>query len=318
MSFGEIRGQDKALDRLKGSLRLGRLAGAYLFAGPQGIGKYLAARTFAKALNCLSADNAPCDACVSCVKIDKDMHPDVHCIDVGDEEIKIEHIRQLQKDINLRPYEGKKKVFIIRNAHNLNPASAGALLKTLEEPGGNSVIVLVTEKPMMLFKTIVSRCQVIKFEVLPRQELEAVLKRDFAVGADAAHFLAYFCEGRLGRALGLKDQDVLSEKNSVIDEFGIPASNRAGNADISERQDLARLLNILVAWFRDLYLMKTGIASGGLINLDRAAELSRLKDALTFTEIEEIFDYVSLSLSYLKHNINTKLLLANVRCFLVR
>lgn len=312
MSFKDIKGQDKAIRALKSYVSSSRLAGAYLFIGPQGVGKSFAARQLAKALNCSSEGFDSCDTCLSCLKIDKGQHPDVHIIDTGSSEVKIEYIRQLQRDISLRPYEARIKVFIICNAHNLNPSSANALLKTLEEPTASSLVILITEKPSLLFKTIVSRCQIVKFSALPREELEDILIKDYDLKPQPAHFLAYYCEGRFGRALSLKDADILTDKNKIIDEF-IVSSPHAASRSVQERQDIRNNLNMLATWFRDIYLAKIGLPHKELINLDRKDELLGLVSSFTFEQLDEIMKNISSSLLYLDQNINTRLLLTNLK-----
>ena len=177
-----------AIQLLKAQIKNSSLAQSYLFTGPDGVGKSLTAKAFAKAVNCQEPGVSSCDRCVSCMKIEKDAHPDVHVIDVQEAEIKIEYIRQLQSEISLRPYEAKYKFFIIRNAHNLNIASASAFLKTREEPPLKSLIVLITEKPALLLKTIISRCRVLKFRPLTREGLREVLINDYSLAPGFAHF----------------------------------------------------------------------------------------------------------------------------------
>jgi DNA polymerase-3 subunit delta' len=292
-----------------------KLAGAYLFTGPEGIGKYLAARTFAQALNCRNAKDDACGACASCLKIEKNSHPDVHFIDALDAEaIGIEEVRQLKQDISLKSYEAGFKVFLINDAHKLTAEASNALLKILEEPPQDSVIILVTAKPQLLFKTIISRCQRIKFSSLPTVSLEAILKEDYCLDSALAHFLAYFCEGRLGHALRLKDADILKEKNRIINIFNL--SSLAGLDSLakeSSRQDIRRYLNLLAGWFRDIYLAKSGIAHAQLINLDRRDELLRLIHRYSWPELENIFKCISDSMGYIEQNINTKLLLSNLK-----
>ncbi len=260
MSFRDIKGQDSAIDRLKGYLNSSSQSGAYLFEGEEGVGKYLTAKTFAKALNCLSKEDDACDSCPSCLKIDRQQHPDIHLIEAGDSDaLKIESIRQLKKDIGLRAYEAKEKVFIINDAHNLTPEAANALLKILEEPPPDSSIILVSSKPALLFKTIISRCRIVRFYPFKRQQLEALFKKDYGFDDALAHFLAYFSEGRIGFALRLKDTQALSEKNRVIDEFSVLGRAAADNPQKQNKQDLRVQLNILARWFRDIYLLKIGI-----------------------------------------------------------
>lgn len=349
MPFQIIKGQDRPIRLLKECLKSSRLEGSYLFVGEEGIGKKLVAKTLAKALNCESQALDSCDTCVSCLKIEKGQHPDIHIIDgiglyginhgygqkIVTEEtdaIKIEYIRQLQKDINLKPYEGKRKVFIIDNAHNLTPDAANALLKILEEPPANSLIVLVSAKPALLFKTIISRCKIIKFYPLQRSMLEGILKTDFHLDNNLAHYLAYFCEGRIGHALRLKDADILKEKNAVIDAFTpletmgrqkkdtvsltgfAPLARQGSGKPLAENRNNVRgYLNILAAWFRDMYLIKIGTPYSELINFDRREELLKLMHRYTFVDLYEIFNSLSGSLLYLERNINVKLLLSNLK-----
>ncbi len=312
MAFKDIRGQDNAVRILTEHMKQSRLAGAYLFSGPEGVGKNLAAVTLAKAVNCLGAKSDACGKCVSCLKIDKVQHPDVHIIDSEDADIKIEQIRILQGQITLRPYEGKKKVFILNNAHHLNPASSNAFLKTLEEAPGESLIILVTDKPSLLLKTITSRCRPVKFNSLPRQELEEILTGEYSLKGDLAHFLAYFCEGRLGQALRLKDVGILEEKNRIIDEFVFQKSVSAQKT-AQKRQEARDSLNILASWFRDMYLVKTGVPHSELINFDRKNELLRSMQRFSFFELDEILGSISDSLLHIDQNINVKLLKSNLK-----
>ena len=328
MSFKDIKVQDKAIQILKEHVRQSRLSHGYLFMGSQGVGKKMVAKTLAKALNCENETLDSCDRCVSCLKIEKNQHPDVSIIDAStplnsnyeqsksetgnSQAIKIGHIRQLQKDINLKPYEAKLKVFIIDNAHNLTPEASNALLKILEEPPAKSLIILVSAKPTLLFKTIISRCQVVKFYPLTREQLGEVLSRDYGLETNLAHFLAYFCEGRLGKALALKDTDILREKNRIIDTFALYRKTGFENLSI-KREDVRNMLNILTTWFRDIYLIKIGMPHLELINFDRKSELLKFMQHFSFMDLDEILNCISDSLSYLEQNINTKLLLSNLR-----
>lgn len=319
MSFKDIEGQDKTISILKEYLRQSRIASAYLFTGPEAIGKRLAARIFAKALNCKESPLDSCDNCLSCIKMDKSGHPDLHFIGGSldntpdkTDVIKIEDIRQLQKDISLKPYEAKIKVFIIDNAHCLTPEASNALLKILEESPVYSIIILISHKPALLFKTIISRCQVLKFHPLPRNELEEILKKDYCLNDDQAHFLAYFSEGRLGYALMLKDKDILKDKNRILNGLLLHKNLFPGNSLEKNRHDLRVYLNVIVVWFRDIYLLKAGYPDSEIINSDRKNELFSLMNKYSFTDLDEIFKTISDTLLYLEENLNIKLLLSNL------
>lgn len=317
MSFNSIRGQDSPIQILKDHIKHDRLAGAYLFTGPEGVGKGFSAAAFAKAVNCLNDNRIHasdcCDSCQSCLKIDNGRHPDVHIIDPEDSEIKIEFIRQLQHSINLKPYEARKKVFIINNAHNLNVASSNAFLKTLEESAGASLIILVTSKPSLLLKTIISRCRIIKFFPLSRTQVEDILNKEYSVDNDLAHFLAYFCEGRLGSALRLKGGGIFLLRNKVLDGFSLAVKGLPCNFPVENRQDMRNCLNILASWLRDMYILKTGIPVFELINADRKTELSGFTQHFSFSELDSILKFLSDSLLNLERNINIKLLHSNLK-----
>ncbi|MFH1355251.1 MAG: DNA polymerase III subunit delta' [Candidatus Omnitrophota bacterium] len=312
MSFDAIKGQERPIGILKSYIRQVSLGGGYLFSGPQGLGKRLVAKTLAKAVNCLNQTLDSCDRCISCTKIEAGQHPDVHMIEASASEIKIEQIRELKKSISLRPYEGRIKVFIIDNAHNLNAESSNALLKILEEPPGSSLIILLTDKISLIFSTIVSRCKILKFSGLARLKLKEMLKKDYRIKEEPAHFLAYFSEGRLGFALGLKDQDVLGEKNRIIDGFTQLQKNRMPNLSSEKREEVKNQLNILATWFRDIYFVKIGMPYSEVINLDRKDDLLRLIHRFSFPELDRRLRVISDSISYLDQNINVRLMLHNL------
>ncbi|MBU4346377.1 MAG: hypothetical protein KKH29_03505 [Candidatus Omnitrophica bacterium] len=321
MSFKDIKGQDRPIQILKGYLKSQALRGAYLFIGQEGVGKHLVAVNFAKAINCLEAKVDACDRCPSCLKIDKNQHPDVHLIGLFDSDnIKIEAIRELKRNINFKAYEARKKVFIINDAHNLSEEAQGAILKILEEPPGDSLIILISAKPALLFKTTISRCKIIKFCSLKRSELKEVFTKDYHLQDNPAHFLAYFAEGRIGKALRLKDTGILEEKNRIIDEFAIQSEpSLGGNLSRQDRDNVRSWLNILAAWFRDIYLIKAGMnSSSELINLDRKEELLESGGRYTLFELDAILKSISDSLLYLEQNVNIKLLLSNLRAELHR
>jgi len=312
MSFSSIMGQEMALGILKTYIDNSSLEGGYLFIGPEGVGKKMAALALAKKLNCLESQEDSCGDCPSCLKINNNQHPDVHIISSEDPLLKIDAIRQLQKDINLKPYEGAYKVFIIDNAHTLTPEASNSLLKILEEPPKKSLIILISDKLNRIFKTVISRCKIIKFLPLKREVLEDILRKDYQLDRSYAHFLAYFSDGSFGRALKLKGEDIINKRNHLIERFVLATSPSADSLALKSRVDARDYLNLLAAWFRDIYLLKAGLPEREIINFDRRQELLRGMESFSFSELDAILGNITAALSYLEMNVNTRLLMHNL------
>lgn len=297
MRFSGVIGHDKPISIINSFIETNRLSGAYIFSGPEGIGKKMVAKLIARELNGARDDRE---------------HPDLHIIESGNSQIKIEDIRAMQHQASLRPYEGKMNIFIIDNAHRLNPESANSLLKILEEPPKDCLFILVTHKPQNIFKTVLSRCKTIKFAPLARADLESLLIKEHSLERGQAHFLAYYCEGRVGLALKLKDSGLAGEKNRMLDSFLIPEKAPDRERIGQNKDELRAFLNILAAWFRDVYLFKAGLGQKEAIHADREKDLLKLSHKFSFKQLDDIITCISESFMYLDNNINTKLLLHNL------
>lgn len=279
MSFNEIEGHDKPVAILKRAGANNTLAHAYLFSGEAGIGKKLTAFALAAAVNCLQAGpEGGCGVCPSCRRVAALTHPDVHLVMAESEderllaaragkdaekpkkasdEIKIDQIRQAQERISLRPSEGRKKLLIIDGAESLNDAAQNAFLKTLEEPPGDCLIILVSSRPQSLLPTIRSRCQEIRFQPLPRRTLAAALVRKRGLSDEDAWFLAALAQGSMGRGLEMDAEQEKAARDEVMTLWnGLGSMSPAeillqAEALYKDRDRLERLLDIGVEWLRD-------------------------------------------------------------------
>jgi DNA polymerase-3 subunit delta' len=215
MSFSEIIGHDYPKSLLGRLLQTGLLPHAYLFEGPDGIGKRRMALEFAKAINCERSGrdgfNDACDQCPACGRVNSGNHPDVVQITAAGSFIKIEQIRELQDAIFLKPYMGRKKVYLIDEADRMNQEAANCFLKTLEEPPADSVLILMTSRPFALLPTIVSRCQRLRFLPLTSAQIEQYLISKQGVSGEDAKILAALSLGRLGMALETSADEVREE-----------------------------------------------------------------------------------------------------------
>ncbi len=309
MSFKQVVGQEEAIRILAGSIKSSRLPHALLFTGPDGVGKGLVAKELAKLLNCQKGASDPCDRCQPCKKIEGFNHPDVGLIEPTGSSIGIGQIRWLRSQINLMPYEGRYKVYIIKHADLMTEEAQNALLKTLEEPPGRSLLILVSSNPTSLLPTIRSRCQVLKFRSLDSERIKEVLTSRYDIKPDKAHFLAHLADGGLGKVISLQDEDVLARKNEVIDHVDYVIRTK-GSIDWTgeSKEEIAHRLEILIDWFRDLLASKEG-SNETLINIDRKEELSRAKDRYSAQRLIDIIEQLNQTRDFIMQNVNPKIAL---------
>jgi len=309
MSFSDIKGQDKAVKLLKTAIRNNKISHAYVFAGPKGVGRSLLARNFAKAVNCLDKEDAPCDSCLACKKIDKNIHPDVRWIekDENSGEIKINQIRELENQMFLKPYEGKYKVFIIVDAELMNIEAANSFLKTLEEPPQDSLLILIVEKLKDLPLTIVSRCQLIRLRPLETAEVTAILVNEYGINQNKAELLSRISEGRLGKVIGC-ECDILNWRNCVFEEFS--DDECIEDYTIENRTELSRKLNVLASWYRDLLVFKTTQDRNLLINVDKINDIKKQAISHKPYELMRMFESVLHTKERIEDNVNPKLALS--------
>jgi len=312
VSFKDIKGQDAPISFLKRAIENNSVAHAYLFIGIDGIGKGLAANTLAKALNCEKEAQNSCDKCVSCRKIDGKNHPDIFRVicDETQRSIKINSIRALGERICLRPYEARRKVYIIEDAHLMTEEAANALLKTLEEPPVNSIFILTTSNISRLFQTIISRCQVVKFSPLSPEIIENILVKKFGFRRENAQFVSRLADGGINKNTVLQGEDFIIWKNRVIDEFMNGSFFEERSLMFSgSKKELQDAISVLVNWYRDILVYKNGIAENSIINFDRMKEISNLSKSLSCGDIDERLNILIDSHMAVGQNVNPKLVI---------
>ncbi|GMV99199.1 MAG: hypothetical protein AMXMBFR84_03380 [Candidatus Hydrogenedentota bacterium] len=214
MSLAGIRDQEVALKLLHNVLRTRRVPNGFLFLGPPGVGKFTTAMELAKALCCAAGQEDACDACLACRKVEHGNHPDVTVIRPREKTrlIKTKAVEEINSFAALRPMEAPRRVFIIEDADRMNDTAQNKFLKTLEEPPGKCVFILVSSYAKSLLPTIRSRCQMVRFGTLREETVQALLTRMRDVNEGDAATLAAISGGQMTRAIDLVDTD----KRSIV------------------------------------------------------------------------------------------------------
>lgn len=311
--FDEVVGQEHVTHTLKNAIASGRLAHAYLFVGPRGIGKTTIARVFAKALNCASGPTAtPCGECDSCREIALGSNLDVLEID-GASNNGVEQVRELRETVRYAPTRGQFRIYIIDEVHMLSTAAFNALLKTLEEPPAHVKFLFATTEPDRVLATIISRCQRFDLRRIPvplivERLAQIAVAEGVDVTADALLAVARGAAGGLRDAESALDQLIAFRGESIAEEdvlavFGLVARGtleklaegilRGGIADIvglvgkldAAGKDLQRLLMELIEHFRNLLVfLHVGDAEEALDLTDAQRETLRAQSGLADAE----------------------------------
>ncbi|HXH20394.1 MAG TPA: DNA polymerase III subunit [Dehalococcoidia bacterium] len=325
-------GQETALAALEPAVLSGEPAHAYLFTGPAGVGKTMAALEFAAALNCEGSPK-PCRECRNCRDTLEPgrQHPDVevvapggvcdeseHGTHEGSRDIRICQVRRLERVLSMTPYRGAWRVAIIDGAERLNQDASNAFLKTLEEPPPATVLVLVTDREEQLLETVLSRCRRVAFGRVDREKIEAVLAERGVEGERAAA-IAALANGRLGWALrAIEDETLLSEREGFLDSARAVAhvsrpgrlawAKAADERGAAVRERYLRELEVWEQWWRDVLSVAAG-SGAGIINIDRSAALREEGGLYRPLAIVRFLRSLQKTREYLQANVDARLAL---------
>lgn len=316
MSFRTIKGHQRQLGVLTKAVKSRTVPHAYLFTGISGIGKMLVARTLAKALNCTVRDDDCCDACTSCAMINVETHPDVQVISPDGEHIKITQIRAMQEQLHYARLYGRYRLVLLDAADTMSLQSANCLLKTIEEPPPDTVIILATTLPYQLPATIRSRCQRIAFQPLSPQLIEEAVQESLGSQKNPrSRLAAALAGGSLGKALRWMETDALTRRQQLLGLMVRPHhpdltaildyADEAGE----DREALIELLDFLRLWFRDLMIAKETGGFHRLINLDLIDEARSAAERLSWSYLFTTAERISEVQSALKGTVNPRIAL---------
>jgi len=325
--FRDLIGQPHARLILQGALRSGKIAHAYIFVGPSGVGRLTAARAFAQALLCAAGGDDACGVCGPCRKVAGGTHPDVRTIVPGRTEsgaerrgVAIDQVRDLKRDAAYPPYEGRRKICIIEETEQMRAEAANSLLKVLEEPPTSMVIVLITESTEALLPTLVSRAQLVRFTPVSAEVIAQALVARLGVPAERARFLAEMSGGRIGAAmeaaaagdeLFVRRQEVLATLAAV--EAGEVAAVFDAAEGVARRKDeLERWLDVALWWFRDVAIWQAAADPALLTNQDRRDEVAAHARRVRPEDVVGAVDAIEQAKTALRRNVNPRLVLDNL------
>ena len=318
MSFQNIIGQERAISYLLKSIMQNKIASSYIFNGKEGVGKKTTAIEFAKCINCLNITEnyQSCENCPSCKKINKKICPDVKIIEPEKDRLKIEQIREFRKDISMKPFENKKRIYIINNAEELTIDAANCLLKTIEEPPEFAVIILICSNINSILPTIISRCRVLYFRTISSLEIEkTILERNGSM-KNKAKIIAKIARGSIGKALDiLADTDFLNRRNKVLNQLAEIIPGKIDGEILNRKEKIfsdanhsKEIMEIILLWYRDLLIIKELNCPQYIVNDDRLALLIDTAKLYSKKMLIDILNYLLQVQEYLKKNANKNIL----------
>lgn len=319
MSFSDILGQERVMERLKKSIKSKKVFHSYIFHGPEGVGKKATALSFAQALNCKNYLDDACNVCPSCKKNLSGNHPDVRIIIPGGkgEKIKIDQTREIIKETYFLPYEGNYKIYIFQEAEKTSPEAAGAFLKVLEEPYPYNVFILITTNLEDLLPTIVSRCSIVKFNYLTSKTIFHILKKEKNIPEELLSPISELSYGNLKKAKE-EGEKILSDRNKIVSILSLLSKvdyilslkvaeeiiHFAKSKEKPEREVILDVLDIILLWFRDLTLLKCGVNKNLIINRDILSGLQNEVENYNLSDLPNIIQIIKDTKTYIARYAN--------------
>jgi DNA polymerase III subunit delta' len=331
MSFKSILGQSQPKKILTNALQNSSVAHAYLFYGPESVGKKKLAIALAKALNCKGTDPLDaCDECESCRKIERGIHPDFFYLEPvkstptsREAAIKIETIRELQKKLGFMPYEGRTKVVVIDSAELMNPQAMNSFLKTLEEPPSSTVLLLISSNPNRMLPTLLSRCQGIQFHRLAASDIQTIIQSQPQEEGEPwteseLAFRVHRSQGSVARALAEDLDEIENLREQLLEVLEKVSFDRMdivfafAKAWARHTEQLQPVLNELLGLIRDLALYRSGCAQTDIQNGDLSARMIPIAQARSLKAWLDRFTAVRNTQIALSGNANAQLFLENM------
>ena len=314
--FQDIIGQEHIKEHLLHAIEQNKVSHAYMIQGELGAGKEFIAKAFAQILQCEEKGKEPCENCRSCKQIQNKNHPDVIWVThekpntIGVDDIRL----QINRDVEIKPYYGPRKIYIIPECEKMTVQAQNALLKTLEEPPVYALILLLTTNAEVMLPTILSRCVVLRMRPVEDKKIEEYLMKQLQIPDYKARVCAAFARGNMGKAKALAE----SEDFEYIKEEAVSLLKYINDMEISEivaaikkindyKFDINNYLDIIMVWFRDILLFKATQDANTLIFHEEIGPIKKIADRSSYEGIENILEALEKSQHRLNANVNFEL-----------
>ena len=317
-SFKDVVGHKDILKYISSAVENNRVSHAYILNGERGSGKKMLANLFAMTLLCETGDNEPCGKCHSCKQAESGNHPDI--IRVTHEKpnsISVDDIRtQVNNTVDIKPYQGPYKVYIIPQADMMTPQAQNAILKTIEEPPSYAVFLLLTENAETLLPTINSRCVMLKLRNIKDTLIKKYLMENLEIPDYKADMCTAFAQGNMGRAIMLANSDHFNE----IREEAVQLLKHISEMELNEivaavknisvyKLEITDYLDIIMIWYRDVLLYKATKEIDNVVFKDQLQSIKEQARKSSYEGIELILESLEKAKARLKANVNFDLVM---------
>ena len=317
-SFKDVVGHKDILKYISSAVENNRVSHAYILNGERGSGKKMVANLFAMTLLCETGDNEPCGKCHSCKQAESGNHPDI--IRVTHEKpnsISVDDIRtQVNNTVDIKPYQGPYKVYIIPQADMMTPQAQNAILKTIEEPPSYAVFLLLTENAETLLPTINSRCVMLKLRNIKDTLIKKYLMENLEIPDYKADMCTAFAQGNMGRAIMLANSDHFNE----IREEAVQLLKHISEMELNEivaavknisvyKLEITDYLDIIMIWYRDVLLYKATKEIDKVVFKDQLQSIKEQARKSSYEGIELILESLEKAKARLKANVNFDLVM---------
>ena len=296
MDFTNIVGHEDIIKHFKVSIETDRVSHAYLICGEEKSGRLTLANIFAKTLQCEKGGIDPCNACKSCIQAETMNHPDIIYIDhEKGKQLSVKTVReQIIDTVNIKPYSSRYKIYIVKNAQDMNQEAQNALLKTIEEPPQYVIIMLLATSANRFLPTVLSRCMVLNLKPVRDEEVKNYLKEHRDIDEEKARLCASYAMGTLGKAINIaSNQDyqmlIQSVINLQINIFDMPMDEVSETIQeaVNYSVSINDYLDLMMIWYRDILVLKVSGNPDRIIFKDNYSDIKKQSLYLSFNELED-------------------------------